>query len=145
MSKREILTEVTTTVGIAFRAAQHADIAALAALRAAEWETEACWKRRMGEYLPEQGAKDRTILIAEDGGTPVGFVAGHRTRRFGCDGELQWINVDSVSRGAGGLGRCWYGRSEPGFSNKEHGGFASMLSLKMRLPVDSTPAVEQNH
>jgi ribosomal protein S18 acetylase RimI-like enzyme len=45
--------------------------------------------------------QDRTILIAEDGSALVGFVAGHRTRRFGCDGELQWINVHHESQGRG--------------------------------------------
>jgi GNAT superfamily N-acetyltransferase len=74
---------------------------ALAVIRAAEWETEAYWIRRIAEYLPNEGAQDRTILIAEDRSTLVGFVAGHRTRRFGCDGELQWINVGRESRGRG--------------------------------------------
>ena len=31
----------------------------------------------------------------------VGFVAGHRTRRFDYDGELQWINVAPRRRGQG--------------------------------------------
>jgi GNAT superfamily N-acetyltransferase len=31
----------------------------------------------------------------------VGFVAGHRTRRFDCDGEVQWIDVDQQQRGRG--------------------------------------------
>jgi GNAT superfamily N-acetyltransferase len=88
-------------VAITFRSAQIADIPVLAAIRAAEWETEAYWTRRIGEYLPEEVAQDRTILIAEDEGTPVGFVAGHRTRRFGCDGELQWVNVARERRGLG--------------------------------------------
>ena len=88
-------------MAITFRSAQIADIPVLAAIRAAEWETKAYWTRRIGEYLPEEVAQDRTILIAEDEGTPVGFVAGHRTRRFGCDGELQWVNVARERRGLG--------------------------------------------
>lgn len=88
-------------VAITFRPAGVADIPALAAIRAAEWETEAYWLRRIGGYLPEEGQQDRTILIAEDGANLVGFVAGHRTRRFGCDGELEWINVARESRGRG--------------------------------------------
>jgi GNAT superfamily N-acetyltransferase len=31
----------------------------------------------------------------------VGFIAGHLTERFGCDGELQWINVIAKFRKAG--------------------------------------------
>ncbi len=88
-------------MAITFRSAQIGDIPALAAIRAAEWETEAYWIRRIGKYLPEEVAQDRTILIAEDDGAPMGFVAGHRTRRFGCDGELQWVNVARESRGRG--------------------------------------------
>jgi predicted GNAT family acetyltransferase len=104
----------TTFVGITFRPAQVADIPALAVIRAAEWETEAYWTRRIGEYLREEGAQDRTILVAEDGETIVGFVAGHRTRRFGCDGELQWVNVarEIRRRGIGAMLvreiGCWF-------------------------------------
>ena len=36
-----------------------------------------------------------------DGTKLVGFVAGHRTRRLGCDGELQWVNVVEEKRGLG--------------------------------------------
>jgi ribosomal protein S18 acetylase RimI-like enzyme len=31
----------------------------------------------------------------------AGFVAGHLTSRFGCNGELQWINVHPQHRGKG--------------------------------------------
>ena len=31
----------------------------------------------------------------------AGFVAGHLTTRYACDGELQWINVTPESRGIG--------------------------------------------
>lgn len=88
-------------MAIAFRPAQAPDIPALAAIRAAEWETEAYWIRRITAYLPEDDQQGRTILIAEDEGTVAGFVAGHRTRRYGCDGELEWINVARDSRGRG--------------------------------------------
>jgi GNAT superfamily N-acetyltransferase len=37
------------------------------------------------------------VAVAE--GRVAGFVAGHLTRRFGCDGELQWINVAADARG----------------------------------------------
>lgn len=33
------------------------------------------------------------MWVALQGDTPIGYVAGHLTRRFGCDGELQWIYV----------------------------------------------------
>jgi ribosomal protein S18 acetylase RimI-like enzyme len=31
----------------------------------------------------------------------VGLIAGHRTKRFGCDGELEWIDVAKECRGQG--------------------------------------------
>ena len=31
----------------------------------------------------------------------MGFVAGHLTQRFDCDGEVQWIDVDEQRRGRG--------------------------------------------
>lgn len=33
------------------------------------------------------------MWMATAGDSPVGYVAGHLTRRFNCDGELQWIYV----------------------------------------------------
>jgi GNAT superfamily N-acetyltransferase len=33
------------------------------------------------------------MWIALNGASPIGYVAGHLTRRFNCDGELQWIYV----------------------------------------------------
>lgn len=88
-------------MAITFRPANAADVPALAAIRAAEWETHAYWTRRITDYLPQDDQQGRTILIAEDGAALVGFVAGHRTRRYGCDGELEWINVARESRGRG--------------------------------------------
>jgi GNAT superfamily N-acetyltransferase len=98
-------------VSVTIRAAEREDIPAMAAIRAREWETEAYWRDRIGGYLsgersPQQALSERAALVAIEDGKLVGFIAGHRTRRFGCDGELQWINVDAESRGrgiAGGL------------------------------------------
>ncbi|MBV9109865.1 MAG: GNAT family N-acetyltransferase [Gemmatimonadetes bacterium] len=46
-----------------------------------------------GEHHPQQALVPRILLMAEAAGSPVGYVAGHLTQRFGCDGELQWIYV----------------------------------------------------
>ncbi len=35
----------------------------------------------------------------------MGFVAGHLTRRFHCDGALQWVNVVEAQRGKGIAGQ----------------------------------------
>jgi Acetyltransferases len=39
--------------------------------------------------------------MAEDVDKPIGYAAGHLTKRFGCDGELQWIYVVQAYRRAG--------------------------------------------
>ena len=93
-------------MAITFRPADALDVPAMAAIRAQEWETEAFWAGRIGMYLraehsPQQALRARAAFVALDGSILVGFVAGHRTRRFGCDGEVQWINVAEGSRGHG--------------------------------------------
>jgi len=82
------------------------DIPLVAVIRAQEWETETFWTGRIGLYLsgehsPQQALPARAAFVALDGTELVGFVAGHRTGRFGCDGELQWINVAKGRRGQG--------------------------------------------
>lgn len=78
----------------------------MAAIRAREWETQAYWEKRIREYAgglasPREALPNRAAFVAIDDGLVVGFVAGHRTRRLGCDGELQWINVIERQRGRG--------------------------------------------
>lgn len=97
----------------------------MAAIRALEWETEAFWISRIGAYLrkehsPQLALSSRAAFTAADGTTVVGFVAGHGTRRFGCAGELQWINVTPERRGQGiaalliaAMGE-WFARNAPG-------------------------------
>ena len=53
---------------------------------------------RMGKYLagehhPQHALPARAMWLAEAGSAPVGYAAGHLSRRFGCEGELQWIYV----------------------------------------------------
>lgn len=46
-----------------------------------------------GEHHPQQALPPRAMWMAAEGESPIGYVAGHLTRRFDCDGELQWIYV----------------------------------------------------
>jgi GNAT superfamily N-acetyltransferase len=46
-----------------------------------------------GKHHPQRAMAPRVMWIAEDGESPVGYIAGHLTKRFDCDGELQWIYV----------------------------------------------------
>ena len=96
-------------MSVVFRPAEDADLDSMAAIRAREWETEGYWKRRIGSYMtaensPQHALLARAVFVAVDDAV-VGFVAGHRARRYGCDGELEWINVAPEQRGRGIAGQ----------------------------------------
>jgi GNAT superfamily N-acetyltransferase len=57
-----------------------------------------------GKHHPQHALVPRVAFIAETGGTAVGYVAGHLTRRFGCDGELQYLFVAPSHRRHGVAG-----------------------------------------
>ncbi len=95
---------------IEIRPAHEADIPAMAAIRAEESHTDAFWIDRItrylsGEHHPQQALPERAAFVAVAEERVVGFSSGHRTRRFGCDGELQWINVAADARGQRIAGR----------------------------------------
>jgi GNAT superfamily N-acetyltransferase len=91
---------------ILIRPAELRDVPVMAAIRAREWGTDSYWIDRIGGYLkgehfPQHALLPRAAWVAVEGVTIEGFVAGHLTRRFGCDGELEWINVVPERRGKG--------------------------------------------
>jgi len=91
---------------VLYRLAEKSDIPAMARIRAAEWETEEYWRGRISSYLdgelhPQQALMPRVSYLALEGESLVGFIAGHLTRRYACDGELEWINVVPERRGTG--------------------------------------------
>ncbi|HET9513254.1 MAG TPA: GNAT family N-acetyltransferase [Gemmatimonadales bacterium] len=60
--------------------------------------------QRMAAYLggrhhPQQALAPRVACLARVDGAVVGYIAGHLTRRFGCDGELQYLFVAPSYRG----------------------------------------------
>jgi GNAT superfamily N-acetyltransferase len=88
-----------------YRLANESDVPAMARIRAAEWETEEYWRVRISRYLnrelhPQQALMPRVSFVALEGDSLVGFIAGHLTRRYACDGELEWINVVPERRGS---------------------------------------------
>jgi ribosomal protein S18 acetylase RimI-like enzyme len=89
-----------------YRVASKSDVPSMARIRAAEWESEEYWTKRITGYMdceihPQHALKPRVIYVALDGDSLAGLIAGHLTRRYGCDGELEWINVGSGDRGTG--------------------------------------------
>jgi GNAT superfamily N-acetyltransferase len=91
---------------VTIRIAEPSDISAMASMRALQWGTEQYWHNRItlylaGELSPQQALAARTAFVAVDGGEIVGFIAGHLTRRFQCDGELEWIDTIEQRRRQG--------------------------------------------
>jgi GNAT superfamily N-acetyltransferase len=97
-------------MSIAIQPVQDQHVIAMAQIRSRRWETEAFWIDRIGGYLkgqysPQHALAPRAAFVAIGEDTVVGFVAGHRTRRYGCDGELEWIDVVAERRRQGVAGK----------------------------------------
>lgn len=93
---------------IGYRRAGVEDIPRLCAIRRPD-EAGGDPPDRMAAYLagthhPREALAPREMWIAEAEGEPVGYAAGHLSRRLGCDGELQWIYVAAGHRRRG-IGR----------------------------------------
>lgn len=91
---------------IQYREANESDIPAMAQLRSDVWGTEEYWIKRISGYMrgetdPQQALKPRIFYIALEDGETIGFIAGHLTHRYECEGELEWINVVPEYRGKG--------------------------------------------
>ena len=89
-----------------YRQVEASDIPALARIRAADWGSEEYWTARISGYLngelhPQKALAPRVMYVALDVDSILGFIAGHLTRRYGCDGELEWVNVVPERRGTG--------------------------------------------
>ena len=89
-----------------YREAEQGDVAAMARLRAATWGTEDYWIGRISGYMdgvenPREALAPRVLYVAADGEILAGMIAGHLTRRHGCQGELEWIDVAVPHRRTG--------------------------------------------
>ena len=78
----------------------------MAEIRAADWGTGEHWTTSIDLYLsgkhhPRDAKKPRVAYVAIHNDAVVGLIAGHLTRRFQCDGELQWISVQPEYRRRG--------------------------------------------
>ena len=91
---------------VQYREANKSDIVAMARISASEWGTEEYWITRISGYMdrelyPQKALMPRVIYVALENGSLIGFIAGHLTQRYDCDGELEWINVIPMRRGDG--------------------------------------------
>ncbi len=91
---------------VTYRIAHPEDAEVVARLRSDGDDNENYYKQRIEGYLrgthhPQWALEPRILIVAECGSDCVGYIAGHLTRRFDCDGELQWIHIAAEHRGLG--------------------------------------------
>ncbi|HET7224329.1 MAG TPA: GNAT family N-acetyltransferase [Candidatus Eisenbacteria bacterium] len=91
---------------VAIRQATLSDVPAMSALReAVQWEGGAPAERMRlylaGEHHPRHALAPRAAFVADRGEAVIGYAAVHLTRRFGCEGELEWLLVAPEARGSG--------------------------------------------
>jgi GNAT superfamily N-acetyltransferase len=71
-----------------------------------------------GTHLPQRAPAPRVVFVAMQGDAVVGYIAGHLTRRYDCEGELQYLYVPPQHRRTGiatallRLLACWFTRHE---------------------------------
>jgi ribosomal protein S18 acetylase RimI-like enzyme len=85
-------------MAVSFREAKSSDIAQMTLIRASEWGSTEFWENRIAGYLnrrqsPRYALAGRVCYVAVSDNAIIGFAAGHLTRRYECEGEVQWINV----------------------------------------------------
>jgi hypothetical protein len=90
---------------VLYRPSESTDVLAMAHIRAREWGSFEYWANRISGYLegeinPQRVLPPRTCCVAVERSSVVGFVAGHLARRYGCEGEWEWIKVIRERRGA---------------------------------------------
>lgn len=98
---------------IHYRQASLADVASMADCRRSDPAAGPADARMaayfQGAHHPQHALLPRVGFVAEERGRVVGYIAGHQTTRFDCDGEVQYLFVapDHRQRGvASGLLRA---------------------------------------
>lgn len=102
----QTLAERPAAEEVLYRPATLLDVSAMAQLRSEHWGKAPDWEHRIASYLsgelhPRHALLPRIAIVAEQNDEIIGFIAGHLTRRYKCDGELEWINVAEPQRGQG--------------------------------------------
>jgi len=93
-------------MAILYRKAEESDFPGMVRLRALKRGNKDYWSYRItryfeGTYNPQLALRPRVAFVAVEGDEVIGFIAGHLTQRYSCDGEVQWIHVDPEHRRSG--------------------------------------------
>jgi ribosomal protein S18 acetylase RimI-like enzyme len=91
---------------IQYRQAQRFDVPHMARIWGIEKGEGGTSEERMTAYFegqlhPQHALLPRVIYVAHEADDLIGYIAGHLTRRFACDGELEWIYVSPQRRRCG--------------------------------------------
>ena len=93
------------SASLLYREATSADVPDMVQARASDLEAgpaDARMARYLeGEHHPQKALAPRIAFVALKGGSMVGYIGGHLTRRYDCDGELQYLYVVPEERRAG--------------------------------------------
>jgi GNAT superfamily N-acetyltransferase len=113
---------VTATDSPTYREAAPADVAAMARCRAADPLAGLADARMAayfsGQHHPQLALLPRAGFVAIVNAAVIGYIAGHLTQRFDCQGELQYLYVAPAHRRSGVarnlLGRlaAWFGEQQ---------------------------------
>ena len=85
-----------------------------------------------GQHHPQQALPPRVGYVALASDTVIGYIAGHRTTRYGCAGEVQYFFVASANRRRGiastllGLLAGWF---------QEHGAARVCVNVDVESPA----------
>ena len=95
----------TASSEVGFRVATSVDVPAMAACRLSDPAAGAADPRMAayfdGQHHPQQALPPRVGYVAVVGDAIVGYIAGHRTTRYGYSGELQYLFVNPHYRRRG--------------------------------------------
>jgi GNAT superfamily N-acetyltransferase len=84
-------------ISIVYREADLADVPAMTLCRASDTAAGPADPRMSlyfeGRHHPQKALTPRTGFVAVAGDAVVGYIAGHATTRFDCEGELQYLYV----------------------------------------------------
>jgi len=90
---------------VQYRQATTADVPGMAQCRLADPAAGVADPRMAahldGHHHPQQALPPRVAFVALVGTAVVGYIAGHLTRRYQCDGELQYLFVAPQYRRTG--------------------------------------------
>ena len=93
---------------ISYRVASVLDVPAMLRIRETDHESGPGDERMIsyldGRHHPHKALAPRTVWIAETDTGVAGYVGGHLSRRFDCDGELQYLYVAPSYRRSGVAG-----------------------------------------